>query len=204
MLKIQPYFVLGVPTCQVSSTQVEASNNSVMALVKVGFLALRTVAKPLTKAFGQRCETNERFRRTCIGMAEAQQIWTARLNHALSRPTGRRGSPRRRLFRPPRALAEDEAVKLGSTIMVELSAMGVAVACIGGDQLLSRHKKRAEKAEKAELYHRLQKLEEQHAAVEQQLASQLAMLSHSVAPPAVVQDPPSKSVRGAWLARVSS
>jgi hypothetical protein len=46
-----------------------------MALVKVGFLALRTVAKPLTKAFGQRCETNERFRRTCIGMAEAQQIW---------------------------------------------------------------------------------------------------------------------------------
>lgn len=149
-----------------------------MALAKVGLLALKTAAKPVTKWIGRRCETSERFRALCICMAEYQHTYTARLAHKVGLPSDRRSSPRNRLFRPPRQLGEEEAVKTGAAIMVELSAMGVAVACIGVDQMWNAHKKRVEKADKAEMYQRLGTLEAQHAALQSQyaqLTSQLAI-----------------------------
>jgi hypothetical protein len=83
------------------------------------------------------------------------------------------------MFRPPKKLHEEEAVKLGSSIMVELSALSVAIACIGVDQLWNARKKRAEKAEKEEVCRRLETLESQHAALQSQcalLTSQLATI----------------------------
>jgi hypothetical protein len=148
-----------------------------MALAKVGLLALKTAAKPVTKWVGRRCETSQRFRDLCIWVAEFQHTNTARLNHKFELPRDRRGSPRTRMYRPPRKLDEEEAVKLGATIMVELSAMGVAVACIGVDQLWNAQKKRAEKAERANMRRRLETLEAQYSALQAQCESMQSKLS---------------------------
>lgn len=139
-----------------------------MALAKVGLLALKTAAKPITKWIGRRCETNERFRAICIRMAEFQNTYSARLIHKATLPSSTRGTPRDRLFRPPRKMEEEEAVKAGATIMVELSALSVAIACIGVDQAWNARKKRAEKAEKEHVLQRLGTLEAQHAALQSQ------------------------------------
>ena len=141
-----------------------------MALAKVGLLALKTAAKPVTKWIGKRCETSQRFHDLCIWVAELQHTNTARLNHMITLPRDRRGSPRSRLYRPPRNLDEEEAVKLGATIMVELSALGVAIACIGVDQVWNANKKRAEKAERANVHRRLETLEAQYSALQAQCA----------------------------------
>lgn len=150
-----------------------------MALAKVGLLALKTAAKPATKWVGRRCETSERFRAVCIWMAEFQHTNSARLSWKFALPGKIRGSPRDRMFRPPKKLHEEEAVKLGASIMVELSALSVAIACIGVDQLWNARKKRAEKAEKEEVCRRLETLESQHTALQSQcalLTSQLATI----------------------------
>ena len=167
---------------------------SVMALAKIGLLALKTAAKPVTKWIGRRCETNERFRAICIRMAEFQNTYSARLTHKAALVTSStRGTPRDRLFRPPRKMEEEEAVKAGATIMVELSAMGVAIACIGVDQAWNARKKRAEKAEKRQLLQRLGTLESQHAALQSQYTQLVNHLAKGLPMDKVVELAPVQS-----------
>eukprot|EP01045_Picozoa_sp_COSAG04_P052940 COSAG04_NODE_22837_length_348_cov_1.016064_1_plen_41_part_10 len=40
-----------------------------MALVKVGWLCLRTITKPLSKKLGAKCETSPRFAAACTWLA---------------------------------------------------------------------------------------------------------------------------------------
>ena len=121
-----------------------------MALAKVGILAFKAVAKPITKSFATRCKTNPTFKFACITMARWQNMAQHRLQVSLlaTRPTSAMEKRARATVKP---LCEKEAVENGSALVAELSMISVGAFFVILDYRWKASGGKSEKREKAEL-----------------------------------------------------
>ena len=142
-----------------------------MALVKVGWLCLRTITKPLSKKLGAKCETSPRFAAACTWLAVRQNEAAHHRKMALADIQQRHLTPaERRKVAFPTPLAPDEAVKRGVALVIELTILSVGIFCIAVDGVWARQSKQKQKAKEQALLGRVDELETRQRALQLQLS----------------------------------
>ena len=142
-----------------------------MALVKVGWLCLRTITKPLSKKLGAKCETSPRFAAACTWLAVRQNEAAHHRKMALADIHQRHLTPaERRKVAFPTPLAPDEAVKRGVALVIELTILSVGIFCIAVDGVWARQSKQKQKAKEQALLGRVDELETRQRALQLQLS----------------------------------
>ncbi|KAJ3335517.1 hypothetical protein HDU93_005304 [Gonapodya sp. JEL0774] len=92
-----------------------------MATVKIGFLAIRTIAKPVTAAIKSGAKNHPAFKSFCVNVAQAYHAVDIRLNASLA------GGPAPDKVRP---LSEAKAVELGADFLGEFLMFAIAAGII--------------------------------------------------------------------------
>ena len=121
-----------------------------MALAKVGILAFKAVAKPITKNFAIRCKTNPTFASACIAAARWQNRYQHRLQVSLlaGRPSSAMEKRARATVKP---LCGKEAIEKGTAVVAEISMISVGAFFVILDYAWKRSGSQADKEKKAEL-----------------------------------------------------
>lgn len=88
-----------------------------MPLIKLAYLLIRTVSKPVASALKSQTKSHPGFRASCVRVAQLQHRLEVTLSRALS------NSAQGRLIRP---LDEERAVEVGAALLGELVVFGVA------------------------------------------------------------------------------
>lgn len=92
-----------------------------MALnLKIGTLLLKTLSKPLANSLKRRAQSNQRFERFCVGLAQVYNNVDSRLKQSILDYKSE----------PIKPLSEARAVELGANFLSELIIFGVGAATI--------------------------------------------------------------------------
>lgn len=173
-----------------------------MPLVKLGYLLIRTVAKPIAGGIKRQARDHPVFRRFCINVAQSYHRAEVRLKRGLESNKKKITFPISRLHpshnnqdqtTPSEAqtttikpLDEAKAVEVGSEFIGEAIVFIVAGTLLVFDQLNNRQKEQERRAEIerrfSELYAEMCKLKEQH--------QQLLVLSSNYAQEKTQSQPP--------------
>ncbi|KXS16394.1 optic atrophy 3-like protein [Gonapodya prolifera JEL478] len=92
-----------------------------MATVKIGFLAIRMIAKPITNGIKSTAKNHPGFKQFCVTVAQTYHNVDIRLNATLM------GGPKPETVRP---LTEAKAVELGADFLGEFIMFAVAAGII--------------------------------------------------------------------------
>lgn len=136
-----------------------------MPLVKLGYLLIRTIAKPVSGGIKSYAQNHLKFRAWCINVAQRYHRSEVRLRRGLQTRRIRPqiddlgGNPEMLVHSEPeiRPLDPQKAVETGANFLGEVIVFSVASALLVADQLSSRQK---EAARRAELEERLQAIEQ--------------------------------------------
>ncbi len=93
-----------------------------MPLIKLAYLLVRTVAKPVASTLKSQTKSHPKFRASCVRLAQLQHRLEIRLSRILSNSSGTG-----RLIRP---LDEERAVEVGANLLGEVLVFGVAGAIV--------------------------------------------------------------------------
>lgn len=102
-----------------------------MPLVKLGYLFIRTVAKPVSSIIKRQAKDHPTFRHACARLAQLYHRVDVRLRRRLAARAGEDVSAR------VRPLDEQKAVELGANFIGEALVFGVAGAVLIADQARS-------------------------------------------------------------------
>lgn len=156
-----------------------------MPLVKLGYLLIRTVAKPIAGGIKRQARDHPAFRNFCIGVAQSYHRAEVRLKRGLETnkrkipfPTGNRLHHHEQTTTETtttniKPLDEAKAVEVGSEFIGEALVFIVAGTLLVMDQLNNRQKEQERRNEVerrfGELYDELSKLREQLAKQHQKI-----------------------------------
>ena len=98
----------------------EASTNQMALNLKIGTLLLKTLSKPLANSLKRRAQSNQRFERFCVGLAQVYNNVDSRLKQSILDYKSE----------PIKPLSEARAVELGANFLSELIIFGVGAATI--------------------------------------------------------------------------
>lgn len=101
-----------------------------MALIKLAYLLVKTVSKPVSSALKSQTKSHPSFRAACLRMAQLQHRLEITLSRALANAKtarSRSSSGSVKLIRP---LDEERAVEMGASLLGELVVFGVAGALV--------------------------------------------------------------------------
>lgn len=160
-----------------------------MPLVKLGYLLIRTVAKPFAAVVKQQARSHPAFRRACIAVAQSYHRSEVRMKRGLEAAASKRRLPitlRTHAHAQPgssepaaateelkiKPLDEAKAVEVGSEFIGEALVFFVAGTLLVLDQLSNRRKETERRSETerrfAELYQQVELLKLRLAEQEQQ------------------------------------
>jgi hypothetical protein len=102
-----------------------------MPLVKIGYLFIRTIAKPISSSIKKQAKDHPTFRQACSRLAQLYHRWDVRLRRRLAARAGEDISP---VVRP---LDEQKAIELGANFIGEALVFGVAGILLVADSARS-------------------------------------------------------------------
>lgn len=120
-----------------------------MPLIKLGYLLIRTISKPVSSIIKRQARTNSKFREGCQKIAQSYHRIEIKMARKLANDKGGE--------REIKKLNQEKAVEVGSEFIGEALVFGVAGILLVLDQ--SRTYKR-DKRRKLQLEERLKKIEE--------------------------------------------
>lgn len=150
-----------------------------MPLVKLGYLFVRTVAKPISSIIKRQAKDHPMFRQACVRLAQLYHRVDVRLRRRLAARAGEDVSV---LVRP---LDEHKAVELGANFIGEALVFGVAGAVLIADQARNM---RAESARRQLIQDKFERLFEDVlwlTAQQEQIADRLEALTQRLDSPKV-------------------
>ena len=133
-----------------------------MPLIKIGYLFVRTVAKPISALIKGHAKDHPYFRQACVKVAQMYHRIDVRMRRKLAAKAGEDISA---LIRP---LDEQKAVELGANFIGEALIFGVAGTILIADQARSH---RAESARRKLIEDKFEQLFEQVLRLEQRDAA---------------------------------
>lgn len=142
-----------------------------MPLVKIGYLFVRTIAKPFSGIIKKQAKDHPPFRRTCIRFAQFYHRIDVRLRRRLA---SRAGEGISNVVKP---LDEQKAIELGAAFIGEAIIFGVAGIVLIVDSARNHRaeiqRRRATEEKFTQLFERMDQL----AQEKEQLQSQLSLLT---------------------------
>jgi hypothetical protein len=128
-----------------------------MPLVKLGYLLIRTIAKPVSSGIKSYAQNHCRFRNCCIAVAQGYHrsevklrrgLQASRSKKASDGPAHSEGNPMIVNVAPEiKPLDPQKAVEIGANFLGELIVFSVASILLVADQLSSRRKEAERRAE---------------------------------------------------------
>lgn len=104
-----------------------------MPLVKLGYLLIRTVAKPISSVIKRQAKDHPQFRRACVRLAQLYHRVDVRMRRRLAARAGEDASSGAAV----RPLDEQKAIELGANFIGEALVFAVAGAVLVADSARS-------------------------------------------------------------------
>lgn len=145
-----------------------------MPLVKIGYLFIRTVSKPVSSMIKKQAKDHPKFREACVRLAQLYHRMDVRLRRRLAAKAGEDVSA---VVRP---LDEQKAIELGANFIGEALVFGVAGTLLVAEAARSN---RAETARRKLIEDRFERLFEDVLSLmdgQESLKSQVSKLGNDI------------------------